>query len=144
MRGPLAACPEVVARGHEPPAEMVLPDAIDHDPRGERILGTGDPARQLEPAAARLVGVDRAPSRPAPAEAIGRADLQKPRGTTLPRVKRLPRRWTRRLRGSRFLGAITMIGATPLPCGTGNSHHIVALRFSSWNGSVLRKMPAKA
>ena len=30
---------EVVRRGHQPAAEVLLPDAVDHDARGERIVG---------------------------------------------------------------------------------------------------------
>ena len=48
----LAARAEVVRRLHQSLAEMILPDAIDHDASGERILLVGDPrGQQVAPAA---------------------------------------------------------------------------------------------
>ena len=52
VRGGLAAGAKVVARRHEPTAKMLLPDPVDHDPRRERVLLTGDPAGEFDPAAA--------------------------------------------------------------------------------------------
>jgi len=44
----------VVVRGGDQAApEVVLPDPVDHDPRGERMLRIGQPARQREAAARR-------------------------------------------------------------------------------------------
>src|SRR5688572_19844808 len=54
MRGWNAELPEVVWRAYEAFAEVILPDAVDHHARGERIVGAGDPARELEPSAAGL------------------------------------------------------------------------------------------
>jgi hypothetical protein len=39
MRGRRAELAEVVGRANDPVAEMVLPDAVDHHARGERMLG---------------------------------------------------------------------------------------------------------
>ena len=52
VRGGLAAGAKVVARRHEPTAKMLLPDPVDHDARRERVLFTGDPAGEFDPAAA--------------------------------------------------------------------------------------------
>ena len=57
MRRHVAGDAEVVDRLHQPLAEQMLPDAIDHHPRGERILRAGQPLGQFQPAA--LLGVDR-------------------------------------------------------------------------------------
>src|SRR5688500_14777350 len=52
MRGLFAHPPKVVrGRGQTTPGEM-LPDAIGHHPGGQWVVGAGDLARQLEPAAA--------------------------------------------------------------------------------------------
>src|SRR5581483_9724178 len=56
VRGRLAAGAEIVGRGDDAASEMPLPDAIDHHARGQRILLVGDPLRELEAAAALLVG----------------------------------------------------------------------------------------
>ena len=48
---------EVVDGRDQPLAEQVVPDAVDHHPRRERVLRAGEPFGQLEPAA--LLGVDR-------------------------------------------------------------------------------------
>ena len=50
MRRPLAHLAEVVRRAHDAFAEMMLPDAIDHHARGQRVLARGKPLG--EPAAA--------------------------------------------------------------------------------------------
>src|SRR5438067_2094209 len=44
---------EVARRANDPLAEVVLPDAVDHDARRQRIIGRADPAGQFQPAAAR-------------------------------------------------------------------------------------------
>ena len=49
----LAGGAEVVGRGHEPAAEQVQPDPVDHHAGGQRVRGRGEPVRQLEAAAAR-------------------------------------------------------------------------------------------
>src|SRR5205807_694424 len=51
MRGRLAQLAEVAGRAHDALAEMLLPDTVGHDPRGQRILWTGYPLRKLQAAA---------------------------------------------------------------------------------------------
>ena len=46
MRRPCAAVAEIVRRRDEARAEMLLPDAVDDDPRGPRVVGRSDPVRQ--------------------------------------------------------------------------------------------------
>ena len=53
VAGPFAQDAEVAGGGDQPPAEVVLPDPVDHHARGQRVVGTRDRAGQLEPAAAR-------------------------------------------------------------------------------------------
>jgi hypothetical protein len=55
----LARGPEVVGSLDETDAEEMLPDAVGHDPRGEGMLGAGDPAGELEPAALLGIGTRR-------------------------------------------------------------------------------------
>ena len=55
MRRLLAQLAEVARGGHQPAAEMILPDAVDDDARGERIVRLREPAGQRR-AAARGVG----------------------------------------------------------------------------------------
>jgi hypothetical protein len=52
MGGRLSQAPEIARRAHEALPEMVLPEAVDQDARRERMLGGGQPARELQPAAA--------------------------------------------------------------------------------------------
>src|SRR5687767_15059392 len=52
MRRRLAARAEVARRAHEAVAEVILPDAIDHDARGEGVVLAGDRFRELEASAA--------------------------------------------------------------------------------------------
>src|SRR5436309_2950885 len=53
MRGRLAKYAEIIHRGDDPPAEQVVPDAIDDDPADERVNPRiGDLPGQFEPAAA--------------------------------------------------------------------------------------------
>src|SRR6516162_2539042 len=52
MRRRLAPFAEITGSLHEALAEMVVPDSIHHDPRGERIGRISEPARQFQPAAA--------------------------------------------------------------------------------------------
>ena len=47
-----ATDPEIIGRAHETFAEMVSPDAVDHHPRGERILGTRQPPGKFQASAA--------------------------------------------------------------------------------------------
>src|SRR5262245_29844862 len=49
VSGTLADRTPVVGRTHQALVEMPLPDAVDHDARGQRMRGTGQPARQLDP-----------------------------------------------------------------------------------------------
>src|SRR2546428_335391 len=60
MRGTLAIAAKVVHGAHNAFTEMVLPDSVDHDARGERVLRARDPARQRNAARARgeLAGAD--------------------------------------------------------------------------------------
>ena len=51
MRRPRAHLAKIVRRGHQPAAKMLLPDAVDDHPGGERIRGRSDPLRQRQPAA---------------------------------------------------------------------------------------------
>ena len=46
MRGQLAHPAEVVGRGHDPPAEVILPDPVDDRPPGQGVARVGEPARQ--------------------------------------------------------------------------------------------------
>ena len=52
MRRPLAKLAEVAGSGHEPPAEMLLPDAVDHHSRREGVFGRRDGLGQRQPPAA--------------------------------------------------------------------------------------------
>src|SRR5437762_3306880 len=52
MCGSLAEEAEVAGCPHDSGAEVVLPDAIDYDSRGERMRVAREPAGQLKPAAA--------------------------------------------------------------------------------------------
>ena len=61
MRGRFAHLAEVLERGDDAAAEVLLPEPVDDDPGGERVVGRGDPARQGE-----------APARGAP---VGPRDL---------------------------------------------------------------------
>ena len=58
----LAHPPEIARRIDDAPAEMVQPDPVDHDPRGEWIVRPRNRFRQIEPAASRL---ELAPSKDA-------------------------------------------------------------------------------
>ena len=55
MRGPVAARAEIIDRADDPLAEQLLPDAIHHHSRGQRIVSTRDPVGQL-PATALAFG----------------------------------------------------------------------------------------
>ena len=46
MAGPASVLPQIAGLGHQPRAEVVLPDAIDHHPGGKGVVGTGDPFGQ--------------------------------------------------------------------------------------------------
>ena len=59
MRGGRAADAEVVFGGDEPLAKMMLPDAVDDHPRGERVVRPCQPVGQVLAAAARLVSRQR-------------------------------------------------------------------------------------
>src|SRR5262249_22585814 len=51
----LAARAEIVRRLHNPFAEMIFPDAVDHDAGGQRVLRVGDPVGQeFSPASAMI------------------------------------------------------------------------------------------
>ena len=45
MRGMRAEMTEIAAGGDQAPAEMVLPDAVDDEPGGQRIFRLHDPLR---------------------------------------------------------------------------------------------------
>ena len=53
VRRQFADVAEIIDGADQARAEQVVPDAIDHDPRGQRIVGAGDRLGQLQPAAAR-------------------------------------------------------------------------------------------
>ena len=55
MGGPVAVLAEVAGGGHNAPPEVLLPDAVDHHPGGERILRAGNPFGQRHPPAPRGV-----------------------------------------------------------------------------------------
>ena len=52
MRRPPAADAEIVRRGDEAAAEVMLPDPVDHHSRREGMIGARQPLGQFEPAAA--------------------------------------------------------------------------------------------
>src|SRR5579863_7558263 len=54
MRGPFAHLAEVAGRADDARAEMLLPDAVDHHARSERVFRAGNGFRQLEPPTAFL------------------------------------------------------------------------------------------
>src|SRR5215472_13761157 len=54
MRGRTPRLAEIVERLDEPCPEMMLPDAVDHHPRGEWMLGASQPARKGKPPACLL------------------------------------------------------------------------------------------
>ena len=54
MAGAFAHASEVARRVYDAAAEVVQPNAVDHDPRGERIVVTCDGLGQVEPAASGL------------------------------------------------------------------------------------------
>ena len=49
MRGKLAGDAEVAGGAHQAVAEDLLPEAVDHDAGGQRMLGPDQPLRQAEP-----------------------------------------------------------------------------------------------
>ena len=51
MRGTRPLQSKVVLRFHQAATEILLPDPIDHHPRGERIRFAGEPFRQTDPVA---------------------------------------------------------------------------------------------
>src|SRR5262245_63604662 len=51
VRGWVASQAEVAGSGDQPLAEVPVPDAVDDDPGGERVLRVDDRLGQLEPAA---------------------------------------------------------------------------------------------
>ena len=58
MGGRHSSLAEIAGRAHDALAEMMLPDAVHHDARGERVVGRGDPIGKAAPAIARF-GVRR-------------------------------------------------------------------------------------
>ena len=70
MRGGRAELAVIVGRADDPFAEVMLPDAVDHHARDQRMLWAGEPLRELAPPAA---GLDRRLGRP-------RDDLRKAAG----------------------------------------------------------------
>ena len=54
MRRALAHDAEIAGRADDAAAEVIMPDAIDHDARGQRIVGVGEPLRQRGAAAGRF------------------------------------------------------------------------------------------
>src|ERR1700682_6330440 len=48
MRRRFAEFAEVVGRAHQSFAEMILPDAVHHRTRGERVIRIGDPFRKFQ------------------------------------------------------------------------------------------------
>ena len=82
-----AAEPEVGRRGDDPPAEVVLPDPVDHDARRQGIVGLSQPLRQLEPSAALR------PIQPAAARRPGMRTEGPRAGRRRPGLSGSPRRW---------------------------------------------------
>ena len=97
MRGRLAAQTEVRRRGHQPLAKVMLPDAVDHDARRQRMVGPSEPGRQFATAAGaggnveRLAGgeklrhVSRRGRRPHRPARRGAAPVRRRPGPRLPR-----------------------------------------------------------
>src|SRR4051812_10930350 len=48
---------KIARRPDQSRAEMMLPEAIHHDARGERVVGAGDGSCEFEPAAALVEGL---------------------------------------------------------------------------------------
>ena len=48
MGWPRSGASEVAGRAHQPHAEVMLPDAVHHDPGGQRMVGLGQPLGQRE------------------------------------------------------------------------------------------------
>ncbi len=72
--------PEVIGGRHDPLAEVVLPDPVDHHPGQQRIPGINHPLRKFEPAAPR--------SRDGLLPACDR--FKKPTGNHIPRASWCP------------------------------------------------------
>ncbi len=53
MRGLVTRLSEVANAAHDPLAEMVLPDAVDHDPRGQWVIGLSQPSGERQAPASR-------------------------------------------------------------------------------------------
>ena len=52
MSWPLSTFAEIIGSADQALAEMMLPDPVDHDAGGQRIVGARQPVGQLQPAAA--------------------------------------------------------------------------------------------
>ena len=51
MRGRIAEQTDVVGRPHDASAEVMLPETVHHDARGEPVVGGGDPVGEGQPSA---------------------------------------------------------------------------------------------
>jgi hypothetical protein len=59
MGGALAHDTEVAGRADDPASKVIMPDAIHHHARGQRILGIGEPTRQRGATSGRLDALER-------------------------------------------------------------------------------------
>src|SRR5690349_1780783 len=79
MRGRLAAHSEVAGRLDQPLSKMMLPDAVDENPRCERVFRVRQPPGQLQPAAPGFAGND-----------LTTENLEEPPGNLIPQTLRIP------------------------------------------------------
>ena len=89
MRRPISHRAEVVGRGDQALAEMMLPDAIDDYPRGERILRAGDRLSEFEPAVVGVLTIIDASQRLQKPPRHGRAWLMEVAANEDVRIERL-------------------------------------------------------
>ena len=83
---------EIAGRSHQTGSEVVHPDAIDDDSRGERVVGTGNRPREFQPSAAVLKRLPLAASQRG--QELSRRDLTGMAGVAANenvRVRRRPR-----------------------------------------------------
>ena len=59
MRRRSAGVAEIVGRSDDALAEMMLPDAVDHHARGQRVVGAGEPTGQGQTPAAAAIACGR-------------------------------------------------------------------------------------
>ena len=89
MRGPVALRAEIFAGEDDAAPEDLLPDAVDRDARGQRIVGRDQPARQAEARRFRR-------------RACGGSTASVPGCTSAPRSRQSPFTWMYVLGGVSF------------------------------------------